>query len=76
MVRRKFQIGGEEEHDDIGVASPTSHSIPHVSRRNESSASDWCKCENCQQKKQEIECVCCQELQDTKIILEKEQLSK
>jgi len=36
---------------------------------------DWCQCGNCQQKQQEIECICCMELQDTKSILDKQNLS-
>ena len=32
---------------------------------------DWCKCGNCQQQLNLMECVCCTELQNTKNILEK-----
>jgi len=46
-----------------------------LDRQDRTKSDDWCQCGNCQQKQQEIECICCMELQDTKSILDKHNLS-
>lgn len=42
--------------------------------RNKVDVETWCKCGNCQQKPLAIECMCCTELDETKVLLVKKNI--
>lgn len=52
-----------EEREDIFVAENT-ETTQSLSRAGQP-ASSWCKCGNCQESNLSIECICCQELEET-----------
>ena len=45
-------------------------------KRAELESDLWCLCTNCQRMKTAVECICCQEVEETKIILEQQNISK
>ena len=61
---------GEEEDEEDMVQQP------HIQdrARNKVTSETWCKCTHCQQKKLAIECVCCKELEETRKMVEKEDI--
>lgn len=44
--------------------------------RHEVDAGQWCKCHHCQQMRTAVECICCTEMEETKLMLQEEKIGK
>ena len=45
-----------------------------VAERNQQDAEDWCTCGSCQRMQTSVECLCCKEITETKIMLNRENI--
>jgi len=70
----------DSEHDDDEGWITTDESENETEEvekgRNETNSELWCTCEHCQPKKLSCECICCWEVEEVKVIMETEGLSK
>ena len=78
--RNPGEIDSDEESWETVSCSSSSSSDDDTcvmnQKRTDVEATMWCQCGNCQRKTAEVECVCCHELEKSKTIVARENISK
>ena len=61
----------ESDDDSAEYQTEEEFDVENKCERKDMEAQEWCKCGNCQKQFMTIECVCCQEIDETNLILKK-----